>query len=170
LVTLTGTDVVHLSVALGLSAKDLLAAIDFYVLSKREAVPEGLRHIPQVNTERGPAFVALRKQRDGDCIFLRDNLCMIHAIRPSVCTAFPFVFKREGSDLAWGLNAMKDICPGLGKGTEVPGSEFVRLGTETLTALSLFAGFVEDWNNKTKKPTAVDFLESVLTDPRFAVQ
>jgi Fe-S-cluster containining protein len=123
-----------------------------------------------VNTEKGPAFVALKKQQGGDCIFLKDNLCMIHVVRPSVCVAFPFVFERKGRDMAWGLNAMKDICPGLGTGPEVQDSELTRIGTQTVQALSLFRQYVEAWNKTMKAPTALGFLESVLKDARFSRQ
>ena len=168
--TLTGTDLARLSTTLGLSARDLLGATDFYILNSHESVPEGLHQIPQVNTEQGPAFVALKKQKDGDCIFLEDNLCMVHAVRPSVCASFPFVFERKGPDLSWGLSAMKQICPGLGKGPQVQDSDLVSLGTEALRALALYKEFVEMWNKTTKAPTALDFIESVLKDQRFSVQ
>lgn len=169
LVTVTGRDLSRLSVALGLSAKDLLAATEFYVLDKNRPVPEGLRNIPQVNTEQGPAFVALKKQHDGDCIFLKDNLCLIHAVRPGVCAAFPFVFRREGQDMSWGLSAMKGICPGLGLGPEVRDSELIGLGSEILKALSLFREFVQEWN-RIKEPTALGFLVSALNGARFSLE
>lgn len=167
---MTGTDLSRLSVALGLSARDLLAATDFYILGSNQPVPEGLRQIPQVNTEQGLAFVALKKEQNGDCVFLKDNLCMIHVARPSVCAAFPFVFERKGRDMSWGLNAMKAICPGLGTGPEVRDSELIHLGSRALSDLSLFRGFVEVWNKTTKAPTALGFLESILKDRRFSVQ
>jgi Fe-S-cluster containining protein len=153
-----------------LSARDLLAATDFYVLDSDQPVPEGLRRIPQVSTEQGPAFIALKKEQNGACIFLKGNLCMIHAVRPSVCAAFPFVFERKGRDMSWGLSAMKGICPGLGTGPQVRDSELTKLGSKTLHALSLFREFAEAWNKKTQTPTALGFLESVLEDARFSVQ
>ena len=161
---------VRLSVGLNLSAKDLLGALDFYILGNDNQIPKGLRHIPPVNTERGLAFLALKKLPNGDCVFLKDNLCMVHVVRPSVCAAFPFVFRRDRHDMAWGLSAMKEICPGLGKGPEVPPSELVKLGTETLTALSLFTEFVQRWNERTREPRALGLIESMLTDERFSGQ
>jgi Fe-S-cluster containining protein len=114
IVTLTGRDLVKLSQNMGLSSKDLLRAVDFYILRKDEQVPIGLRNVPSILTERGMAYIALKKIDEGSCIFLKDDLCMIHTYRPAACRAFPFVFEMDNDGIAWGLSALKDICPGLG--------------------------------------------------------
>lgn len=167
--TVTGKDLNRISQALGLSAGELLRALDFYVLREDEAAPEGLRNIPTVNTERGAAYVALRKTRSGDCVFLQDNLCLIHAARPSVCRAFPFVFHEEEDDLAWGLSAVKEICPGLGRGPEVSASDLYEIGSEALEEILVSREFVDEWNRTAQTPSAISFVEAVLTDARFSV-
>lgn len=161
--TLTTFDIARLSQGLGLDTDGVLRAIDFYVVPEGEEIPEGLRDFPCIQTEQGPAYAALKKQSNGECIFLEDNLCMIHSIRPMACRAFPFYFSVENGTLHWGLNAKSDICPGLGTGPEVSREELERLGTEVTTVLNNHRAVVERWNETTKSPTAAGFIESILS-------
>ena len=164
---MTGRDLALISAILGLAASELIRAVDFYLTSGISS-QEGLRDFPALNTERGPAFVALKKMENGDCVFLKDNLCMIHTIRPIVCMSFPFVFHDAGDHRKWGLSAMKDICPGLGTGPEVVGSDLIDLADTVLEDLVLFKQFAEDWNSN-EEPTAQKLIESILSDSRFSV-
>ena len=167
LVTVTGRDLARISSILGLDANELIRSVDFY-LSSGITSSDGLRDFPALNTEKGSAFVALKKMEDGDCVFLKDNLCMIHTIRPVVCMSFPFVFQDAGNHRKWGLSAMKHICPGLGSGPEVIGSELIELADTVLEDLVLFREFAEEWNTNSE-PTAQKLIEAILSDPRFAV-
>lgn len=169
LVTLTARDAYSLASALGLSAENLLRAVDFYVLKKDDKSPEGLLHIPQVKTEKGPAYLALRKLEDGSCIFLKDDLCMIHIVRPSVCRSFPFVFRRKSGELTWGLSAMKEICPGLGTGKEHTEAELNELGRMVLEDLEIYSEFAEDWNSAFDNLTALGLIEAILSDTRSII-
>lgn len=167
LVTVTGRDLARISSILGLDANELIRSVDFY-LSSGITSSDGLRDFPALNTEKGSAFVALKKMEDGDCVFLKDNLCMIHTIRPVVCMSFPFVFQDAGDHRKWGLSAMKHICPGLGSGPEVIGSELIELADTVLEDLVLFREFAEEWNTNSE-PTAQKLIEAILSDPRFTV-
>ena len=166
LVTLTGSDLVRLSIALNLDHKALMRAIDFYTLEPDAPVPVGLRHIPSVETENGRAFVALRKLEGGDCIFLLDNECMIHPARPDACRSFPFFFQKQNG-LKWGLSAMKDICPGLGKGPEVDYRDLTELARAVTTSLVAQRTFVDEWNRGRTSHTAAEFIKRALNDPKF---
>ena len=168
LVTVTGRDIVRISLGLGLSVDEVIRAFDFYLMSG-EDTPEGLRDIPTVNTEQGRAYIALKKLENGDCVFLKDNLCMIHTIRPGVCMSFPFVFRDGGDEKKWGLSAMKEICPGLGTGPEVEGSDLRELADAVLEDIELFRHFAEEWNRDETKPTAERLIAAILSDRRFAV-
>ncbi len=169
LVTVTGRDIVRISIGLGLGVDEVIRAFDFYLLSG-EDTPEGLRDIPAVNTEQGLAYVALKKLENGDCVFLKDNLCMIHTIRPGVCMSFPFMFRDDGDDeKTWGLSAMKEICPGLGTGPEVEISDLRELADAILEDIELFKQFAEEWNRDEKNPTADGLVSAILSDPRFTV-
>lgn len=167
LVTVTGRDLVRISMVLGLDASELIRALDFYLVSGITA-HDGLRDFPALNTEKGPAYVALKKMENGDCVFLKDNLCMIHTIRPVVCMSFPFVFQDAGDHRKWGLSAMKHICPGLGSGPRVIGSELIELADTVLEDLVLFKEFGEEWSTITE-PSAQKLIEAILSDSRFSV-
>lgn len=168
LVTVTGHDIARLSAGLGLEPNEVIKALDFYLVSGT-ILPKGLRDVPALNTEKGRAYVALKKMENGDCIFLKDNLCMIHPIRPVVCMSFPFVFENNGVDTKWGLSALREICPGLDSGPEISISDLRELAAMVLEDLSLFNEFAEEWNTEHKKPTAYQLVETILSDARFTV-
>jgi Fe-S-cluster containining protein len=163
----TGRDLARISTILGLDASELIRAVDFYLVSGITSY-DGLRDFPALNTEKGPAYVALKKMENGDCVFLKDNLCMIHTIRPVVCMSFPFVFQDAGDHRKWGLSAMKHICPGLGSGPEVIGSELIELADTVLENLVLFKEFGVEWNT-ISEPSVQKLIEAILSDPRFSV-
>jgi len=167
LVTITGRDLARISLILGLDAKELIRAVDFYLVSGITS-RDGLRDFPPLNTEKGPAYITLKKMEDGDCVFLKDDLCMIHKFRPVVCMSFPFVFQDAGNHRKWGLSSMQHICPGLGNGPKVLGSELIELADTVLEDLVLFREFAEDWNTNSE-PTALKLIEAILKDPRFTV-
>jgi len=169
IVTVTGRDVARLSSTLGMAAPELLRALDFYVLPKNGNAPKGLRDTPLLKTESGKAYMALRKMESGDCVFLKDNQCMIHPIRPFVCRTFPFVFRDVAGEVKWGLSSMKDICHGIGEGSKVTEQELVELCIAALEDLAIYREFAETWNETTAEPTAIGFLEAILSDVRFSV-
>lgn len=168
LVTITARDIARISMGLDLDSNEVIKAFDFYIVSGLKS-PKGLRDIPALNTEHGPAYVALKKMENGDCVFLKDNLCMIHTIRPVVCMSFPFVFWDDGDAKTWGLSAMKEICPGLGNGPEVEISDLRELADVVLEAVILYKDFAEEWNRDEQHPTAQGLVETILSDKRFAV-
>ncbi|MHA1577121.1 MAG: YkgJ family cysteine cluster protein, partial [Candidatus Thorarchaeota archaeon] len=156
LVTVNGHDISRIASSLTLSADEIVKALDFYILESNEEIPDGLKHIPQVNTERGPAFVAIKKSENGDCVFLDEKLCMIHPIRPAACISFPFFFDNEGTEgMSWGLSALKDICPGIGVGPVVSQSYLRETGLMVLENLEIYRSFTQDWNNDVENPTAL---------------
>ena len=166
LVTVTGRDIARISIGLGLGPSEVIRAFDFYLKQSTQS-PKGLRDIPAIRTEKGFAYIALKKLENGDCVFLKDNLCMIHTIRPAVCMSFPFVFSDDSGEKTWGLSAMKDICPGLGTGPKVEVSNLLKLATMVLKELHMFKEFAEQWNKDEKKPTAKRIIERILSDARF---
>ncbi len=167
LVTVTGSDIVRIASVLGLSSDNMLKALDFYVLSKGLPIPVGLERISSVKTEKGSAFIALKKMDNGDCIFLKDNLCMIHPVRPAVCKSFPFTFTESSGNLSWGLSAKKEICPGLGTGTQVSEIEIEELAGAILPEMLIYKEFTDEWNSNQRSPNVVELLKSIINDIRF---
>lgn len=165
---MTGHDVARLARGLNLSPPETLRALDFYLLDTVEIVPLGLREIPAVMTEHGLAYMALKKIDDGSCVFLSDDLCLIHAIRPSACVSFPFTFRVVAGSIMWGLSAKKELCPGIGKGEPVSELELYQLAAPVIEELSLYSEFVSQWNASEIKHTAAGFVKAILESPLFA--
>ena len=168
MVTVNGRDIARLAYALGLSANQMMRALDFYVIPEDETIPMGLQDTPSVLTERGPAYPALKKLEDDSCVFLKDNLCMVHPARPGVCRSFPFVFERTDGDMKWGLHALVEICPGMGKGDPVTEEELGVIGAAFLEEWGLYREFVDEWNIERDTHSAIDFVRAILEDPRFS--
>jgi Fe-S-cluster containining protein len=168
LITVTGSDIVRISTALGLSPMGIMRALDFYVVDAQESLPVGLQGIPSPKTERGQAFIALKKMDNGDCIFLKDNLCMIHTFRPIVCRSFPFTFREDKGERMWGLSALKKICPGLGIGSRVSEEEINELSVLVLESMRAFREFIDEWNCLPPS-TAVELIRTILSEARFCI-
>ncbi|MEM4734101.1 MAG: YkgJ family cysteine cluster protein [Candidatus Thorarchaeota archaeon] len=169
IVTVTATDIDRLSTGLGLDSSMLLRALDFYVLSEGMSPPIGLRHIPQVLTESGPAYVALRKLPSGECVFLQGDLCMIYDLRPDACRIFPFVFDTDRYQED-GLNPLYALCPGLGRGPAMDLSDVVPIVTESLVNFREYCALVRQWNEAEISHTASGFIKFVLSARVFPEQ
>ncbi len=167
IVPLTGRDISRLAYAIGIDAHQMLRVVDFYIQSDSSSFPQGLQDTPRVNTENGMAVMALKKNESGECIFLENDLCIVHPARPGVCRSFPFVFYETNHGISFGLSAMKSICPGLGEGKEVSSSELKKIAQEVLEDMSMFQEFVREWNDGEFSHSAALLVEKILTDIRF---
>lgn len=164
LITLTKNDLIRISFALGFGVSEMLRAVDFHVLEPHVKAPPGLRDFPMIATEQGLAYLALKKQDNGECVFLEANKCMIHPIRPGVCQAFPFVFRKDNADLFWGFTAKKEICPGIGLGEPLPVEDLQAMAKAILDEQSSFRDFVAEWNRRESHATASGFIRAILED------
>ncbi len=167
LVTVTGSDIVRIASVLGLSSDETLKALDFYILSDGVPTPIGLERIPSIKTEMGLAYIALKKMENDDCIFLNNDLCMIHSVRPLVCKSFPFTFNDSDGNWSWGLSAKKEICPGLGTGPLISEIEIEELAKTILPELRIYKEFTSEWNSSQTSPTAAKLLKAIIEDIRF---
>jgi Fe-S-cluster containining protein len=167
LVTVTGSDIVKIAVVLGLGPEDMLKALDFYIVSDGATTPVGLERISSVASERGLAFMALKKMENGDCIFLKEDLCMIHPVRPLVCKSFPFVFNESEDQRSWGLSAKKEICPGLGTGPQILETEIGEIAESVLPGMQIYKDFTKEWNGSQTSPSVLELITKILSDPRF---
>lgn len=163
LVTVTSNDIIRISKGLELTSDEVLRTLDFYIVTPDSSPPIGLEKIPSIKTEQGLAYVALKKMENGDCIFLKDDECMIHPIRPMVCRSFPFVFDETRGDRLWGLSAKKDICPGLGKGPRVSGEVLDSLAKEILHDFDMYRKFANWWNSRPRSSTAQEFIDEIFS-------
>ena len=167
LVTVTGSDIAKIAAVLGFGPDEMLKALDFYIVSDGMTTPVGLERISSVATERGLAFMALKKMENGDCIFLKDDLCMIHPVRPLVCKSFPFTFDESKGQRNWGLSAKKEICPGLGTGSQVSETDINEIAETILPDIQIYKEFTEDWNANQDSPTVLDLMNAIFANPKF---
>jgi Fe-S-cluster containining protein len=66
------------------------------------------------SVHRTARSLRLRKPPDRQCLFLRDNRCSIHPVKPVQCRVFPFWPEIIKSAEAWNETAQR--CPGMNKG------------------------------------------------------
>jgi len=67
-------------------------------------------------------FIAVMKKKDGRCVFLGENGCMVYEDRALLCRMYPFYVERQGDVYVIGVDMG---CPGVGGG-EGLAEEFFR--------------------------------------------
>jgi Fe-S-cluster containining protein len=72
-----------------------------------------------------PYAYEMRKDTSGKCVFLRSNECSIYAMRPLVCTFYPFELRPTGSNTF--VFSYTDECPSIGKGPKLKKEYFEKL-------------------------------------------
>ena len=167
IVNLTITDLDRLKKGLNLNIDELLEVTSFYVLQEfqsSEIIDQMV--IPPIMTEKGKSFIALRKKKDGSCIFYNQEKkkCRIYSIRPCFCRTFPFSFKiHENKRVNILITAKgKQYCQGLSDQAPIIDVEsWKSLGKKALNDLERNAIFIFKWNETQKNPTAKKFLEKV---------
>jgi Fe-S-cluster containining protein len=161
LVNLTPRDVKVLAKYLHAEAKRLgenvsdvagiLKVVGFYQVEEQDdeataRMQERLVFLP-LQTHRGMAYLALLKQPDGACIFLKDNKCRIYPARPRICQTFPFSYARQDRRLAVSIAAFAtEACPGLGQGPFVEKVKLEEMGKKILGEIDDCVAFTRRWN------------------------
>jgi Fe-S-cluster containining protein len=73
-------------------------------------------------------YVYEMKKLEGKCVFLRDNLCSIYAVRPLICQFYPFELKYE-ADRKIHVFSDTSECPMIGWGKKLTKENFEALYT-----------------------------------------
>lgn len=81
-----------------------------------------------------PYAYEMKKDKEGKCVFLSQNRCIIYAVRPLICRCYPFELKpgKNGSHIF----SSTSECPGLGSGEHLKEdyfNELFQLAREQLT-------------------------------------
>jgi len=81
-----------------------------------------------------PYAYEMKKDKEGKCVFLSQNRCIIYGVRPLICRCYPFELKpgKNGSHV---FSATSE-CPGLGSGERLKEdyfNELFQLAREQLT-------------------------------------
>lgn len=77
-------------------------------------------------TDRNPYRYEMKKTSEGKCVFLKDNQCIIYAVRPLICMFYPFELKFNHDK---GLHVFDFTleCPAIGNGKTVTRRDFEEL-------------------------------------------
>ena len=181
IVNLTYTDILRIQSDKNLSLEELLSVVGYYIY-ENEPTEDQLQKmvVPPILTQRGPAFLGLRKNSEGKCVYLSEtNQCTIYQSRPAICRSFPFHFhytpvpkpeKRIDIEMTYATKAIK-YCPGIG--TPFPlvnAQKWLHTGETTLKDLLKEIILIKQWNEavEAKKivPSAENYLKSVLNIPK----
>jgi len=80
-----------------------------------EATLQPIRKFAKKTSRHEPYVYEIKKTRkEGKCIFLKNKLCTIYALRPLICRFYPFELKTTKNG-KYTFSPTSE-CPGLGKG------------------------------------------------------
>jgi Fe-S-cluster containining protein len=177
LVNLTYKDILRIKEGLKLNIDELLEIIGFYVFDKAPTEGELKKMVvPPIQTEKGLAFVGLKKLNDGSCYFfdIENKRCKMYDLRPNFCRTFPFSFriivKKNGQANELELyytNKSIEYCEGISKEAPlIDENEWLKLGKITINDLNDNNILIEKWNESVDKgiisQSAKNFLLTVI--------
>lgn len=67
----------------------------------------------------------LKSSSEGECIFLKDNRCIVYELRPLQCRTFPFWPENIKSFYRW--KSLKEFCPGIDAGKLYSADEIIKI-------------------------------------------
>ncbi|HYD49897.1 MAG TPA: YkgJ family cysteine cluster protein [Terriglobales bacterium] len=104
-VTLYVSDLLRLATHFELTPREFLIRYCTFRVHHVRSAAGAVRRIPDLR---------LRADESGRCIFLSDKICSVHAVKPYVCAAAPFVFEIFSDPAA--KQELMAICDGFGQG------------------------------------------------------
>jgi len=94
------------------------------------------------------------KRENGECVFLKDNKCQIHPVRPIACRMYPcnpiFTEYKNGTKLVIKNNE----CPGIGKGDEF---DIKSLAVQWRNERLEYEKIINKWNGN-----LIDFVKDII--------
>jgi Fe-S-cluster containining protein len=178
IVNVTYNDILRIKEALELNLDEINHILSFYIFEKEPTEQDKKKMvISPVETERGKAFVGLRKNPDDSCYFYdkEKKACRIYKARPNFCRTFPFSFKVKDKNAKELENLIeikytekaKEYCQGIDDDAPLIDKEkWLKLGKETLEDLNKNYFVMQKWNkavqNKEIEPNVKNFLRIIL--------
>lgn len=174
LVNLTYVDILRIKNGLKLDLKEVLNLLGFYIYEKKITNEDAKRMvITPIETEKGLAFVALRKNSLGGCYFYNSikKKCLIYKLRPMFCRTFPFSFrlldeknKENDKKIEIGYTEKgKQYCPGISDEAPLINYEkWILFGEKTLEELEKNYKIIEEWNDMVKKGKIISTVKKFL--------
>jgi Fe-S-cluster containining protein len=75
--------------------------------------------IPKIKLQGENNNILVLKEKDDRCMFLKDNRCSIHKVKPLRCRPFPFSYQNKRGKVAFTVNEEAiGFCKGLGRGSK----------------------------------------------------
>jgi len=177
LVNTTFIDVLRIKNGLKLNIDEVIEILGFYVFDQAPSVKEIDRMVvPPIQTERGMAFIGLKKRQNGQCFFYDEvkERCSIYAFRPGFCRTFPFTFTilRDKDKKKSEINILyteKGIqyCRGIGEEYSfIDIEQWIKLGRDVIRDLSKNNQLIKKWNKGVKEnkisPSVRNFILTIF--------
>ncbi|TFF85731.1 MAG: YkgJ family cysteine cluster protein [Promethearchaeota archaeon] len=175
LVNVTYRDILRIKEALNLNLDEINHILAFYIFDHEPTEEDKKKMvISPVETERGLAFVGLRKRPDGSCYFYdkKEKKCLIYNTRPNFCRTFPFSFEvieeEPGIRMKY-TEKGKKYCPGINEDSPlINKSKWLKLGKTTIEDLNKNYFVMEEWNNRVREEkieaSVKNFLKMILNE------
>lgn len=185
LVNLTYKDILRIREALNLNIDEINHILAFYIFDHEPTEEDKKKMvISPIETEKGLAFVGLRKREDGSCYFYdeKEKKCLIYKARPNFCRTFPFSFevfgeerqkKAQNKDISRikikYTEKGKEYCPGINEEAPIINKEkLIKLGKKTIENLNKNYYLMKKWNEKVSRKeieaTVKNFLKMLLNE------
>lgn len=171
LVNLTYFDILRIKNGLNLDLKEILEIVAFYIYEIELTTKELNRMvISPLETERGPAFIGLIKDKIGSCYFYdeKNSKCLIYALRPMFCRTFPFSFTYSSNEKNREIELFyaekgKQYCPGISSEAPIINLDYwIELGNKTIKELNDNFIIIEKWNKSVKSGHVIPSIRNFL--------
>ena len=174
LVNTTYTDILRIKDGLNLTEDEVIEILGFYVFDKKPTAKEKEKLVvPPIETERGLAFVGLKKKSDGLCYFYdnKRKRCSIYNVRPNLCRTFPFSFKILMNKKDSNKQTLKifytkkglEYCQGIGNDSpSIKLNEWIELGQAVINDLSNNTSLINKWNESVKKGVIIPSVKNFI--------
>ncbi len=177
LVNTTYIDVLRIKNGLKLTIDEVIEILGFYVFDQEPTEKEIDRMVvPPIQTEKGMAFVGLKKRSNGFCFFYDEakERCSIYKFRPGFCRTFPFTFtilkgkdKKKSEINIFYTEKGIQYCRGIGEQfPNIDLEHWIKLGREVIGDLSKNNQLIKKWNGSVKSkqiiPSARNFILTIF--------
>ena len=177
LVNTTYSDIISLKNGLNLNLDEIIEVLGFFMFDKKPTTKEISRMVvPPIETERGLAFVGLKKRSNGHCYFYNETKkrCSIYDFRPNFCRTFPFTFKllidkenpkKNEIKILYTKKGLK-YCQGIGESAQIIDVDnWIQIGRKVIQDLSKNNILIKEWNKNVKEnkinPSVRNFLLTI---------
>jgi Fe-S-cluster containining protein len=178
LVNTTYLDILRIKDGLDFTEDEVIEILGFYIFDKKPTAKEITRMVvPPIMTERGLAFVGLKKRPNGNCYFYNNEKkrCSIYRLRPNFCRTFPFTFKlllqkgdsNEEDVKVFYTEKGLQYCQGIGKeAPTIDVNNWIKLGRKVIEDITKNNILTKKWNESVKvgrlEPKIRNFISAIF--------